>query len=52
MTEKDYMVRVKESIYHKLVLKRAELIAQYKSNYTLSEVIEILLLEANIYESK
>lgn len=50
MKEKDFMVRVKQEIYHKLVLKRAELITKNNANFTMSEVIEILLLEAKYYE--
>lgn len=50
MKQKDFMVRVKQEIYHKLILKRAELITKNNANFTMSEVIEILLLEAGMYE--
>ena len=46
------MVRLSDKVYKDLIMKRAEFINKFNANYTMSEVIEILLLEANIYEQK
>lgn len=51
MPKIQHMVRLDDEIYTKIVLKRAELIAKYKAHYTVSETIEVILLEANAYEN-
>ena len=48
----DHMIRLKHKVYLRICEKRVEYMKKFKANYTISEVIEILLLEANIYEGK
>lgn len=50
--ETQHMVRITDDLYKKLVMKRAEYINKFNANYTMSEVIEILYLKANIYEER
>lgn len=52
MNEKDHMIRLKKEVYLKLTQKRLDLMKKYRVNYTLSETVEICILEANMYEEE
>lgn len=46
------MIRLNDEVYKKLIIKKAEFMNKYGFNYTLSDTIEICMLEANMYEDQ